>query len=59
MVKSEDVRVKEEINEEEIGGLVIPKRASDGVFKVPAPKVSSLGMMYYSASLNLAVYSLH
>ena len=43
MVKREDVTIKEEVKDEEVGGLVVPKRSNDGVFKVPAPKTSSLG----------------
>ena len=41
MVKLEDVRVKDE----EIGGLLIPRKSSEAIFKVPAPKTSSLGAL--------------
>ena len=60
-MKTEDVDVKKEVKDEEIGGLVIPK--SKAVFKVPAPKTSSLGMLtlFQSACANapLQVYCKH
>ena len=59
MVKTEDVEVKSDVKSEEFGGLLIPKKSTDGVFKVPAPKTSSLGTLQEHPSYLLHDDSLH
>ena len=41
--KIEDSVVKEEPGAEELGGLVVPKKASGIVFRAPEPRTSILG----------------
>ena len=50
MVKKEDVKIKQEDEQAEVGGLILPKKSKEAGFKVPAPKTSSLGTSVFVMS---------